>query len=232
MTTAERQESRIAPLQNLGKSANMVNCIARYTNPRKMCQILALSGIALLLIFGQASAADILRPTGKMVYDRNGERFLISGCGEIIQKNYTYDSHAGINSVDYKMNLGEVVMAAFPGTIVRADADSAHGVFVIVEGDNGITGRYYHLGEADLEILKSRIGEHVELGGKLGRVGKTGNTSGNHYGLELGYINPDNPRNNYFSATYDQRIYYNTIIERVALGQFIELELHESREAK
>lgn len=201
----------------------MVNHIARCTKPLKMCQIFVLSEIALLLIFGQVSAADINPPAGMLVvYDRNGEYFLISGRGEIIQRNYTYDSHAGINSVDYKAILGEMVMAAFPGTIVRADEDRAHGVFAIVEGDNnGLAGRYYHFDKQDLEILKGRTGEHVELGDKLGTVGMTGNTSGNHYGLELGYIDPHNPKNNYFSTTYDQRTYYDTIIERVILGQFI-----------
>lgn len=162
-------------------------------------------------------------PTGKLVYDVNGDPFLISGCGEIIQKNYTYDSHTMINSVDYKANLGEVVMAAFPGVIARVDEDGAHGVFVIVEGDNGIAGRYYHLSESDFEFWKGRSGEHVELGDKLGRVGMTGNTSGNHYGLELGYIDPHNPKNNYFSTTYAQRTYYDVIIERVLLDKTVEI---------
>jgi len=191
---AEWQERHLARLQKLWKRVNMVNYMGSRINPRKMCQIFVLSGIAFLLVFGHAGAADILPPTGKLVYDINGDPFLISGSGLILQKNYTYDTHAGINSVDFKMELGAPVLSAFPGTIVRADTDSAHGVFVIVEGDNGIAGRYYHLSEPDLETLKSRIGERIELGDKLGRVGKTGNTSGNHYGLELGYADPHNPR--------------------------------------
>ena len=192
-----------------------------------MCQILALSITALLVTFSHASAADIMPPAGKLVYDVNGDPFLISGCGEIIQKNYTYDSHTMINSVDYKANLGEVMMAAFPGVIARVDEDGAHGVFVIVEGDNGIAGRYYHLSEPDIEFWKSKIGERVELGDKLGRVGRTGNTSGNHYGLELGYIDQHNPKNNYFSTTPDQRWYYDVIIERIVLGEVDEFRIVE-----
>lgn len=159
---------------------------------------------------------------GAVVIDQNGDPFLVSGSGNILQGNYTYGTHNGINSVDYEAPLGMIVRAAFPGVIAKTGFDSAHGAYVIVNGDNGNAGRYYHLTEKDLAELEPRIGEHVDMGTRLGIVGATGNTSGNHYGLELGYIDRHNPQNAYFSSTPEQRWYYNDIINKLIAGTFDE----------
>ncbi len=159
---------------------------------------------------------------GVVVTDQNGDPFLVSGSGNILQGNYTYGTHNGINSVDYEAPLGMIVRAAFPGVIARTGYDYAHGAYVIVNGDNGSAGRYYHLTEEDLAELEPRIGEHVDLGARLGIVGATGNTSGNHYGLEIGYIDEHNPMNVYFSTIPEQRWYYNDIINKLIARTFDE----------
>lgn len=159
---------------------------------------------------------------GVIVIDQNGDPFLVSGSGNILQGNYTYGTHNGINSVDYKAPLGMIVRAAFPGVIAKTGFDYAHGAYIIVAGDNGNSARYYHLTEDDLKELEPRIGEHVDLGARLGIVGATGNTLGNHYGLEIGYIDEHNPRNAYFSTIPDQRWYYNDIINKLIAGTFDE----------
>jgi len=116
----------------------------------------------------------------------------------------------------------ETARAAFPVVIAKTGFDYAHGTYVIVVGDNGNSARYYHLTEQDLAELEPRIGEHVDLGARLGIVGATGNTSGNHYGLEIGYIDEHNPRNTYFSTVPEQRWYYNDIINKLIAGTFDE----------
>ncbi len=188
---------------------------------RKLILALLLAIMAVLPLTQTAQAKPGIID-GVIVTDQNGDPFLVSGSGVVLQKNYTYDSHKGINSVDYKAPLGMIVRVAFPGVITKTGFDSAHGAYVIVNGDNGNAGRYYHLTEQDLAELEPRIGEHVDLGARLGIVGATGNTAGNHYGLEIGYIDEHNPRNAYFSTMPEQRWYYNDIINKLAAGTFDE----------
>jgi len=188
---------------------------------RKLILALSLAAAIALLstraVQGRPGITD-----GVVVTDEDGNPFLVSGSGNILQGNYTYGTHNGINSVDYEAPLGMIVRAAFPGVIARTGYDYAHGAYVIVNGDNGNAGRYYHLTEKDLAELEPRIGEHVDMGTRLGIVGATGNTSGNHYGLEIGYIDEHNPKNHWFSTFADQRWYYNDIINKLIAGTFDE----------
>ena len=188
---------------------------------RKLILALLLAVIVILPLTQTAQAKPGI-VDGVIVIDQNGDPFLVNGSGNILQGNYTYGTHNGLNSVDYEAPLGMIVRAAFPGVIAKTGFDYAHGAYVIVNGDNGNSARYYHLTEQDLAELEPRIGEHVDLGAMLGRVGLTGNTLGNHYGLEIGYIDEHNPRNAYFSTVPEQRWYYNDIINKLIAGTFDE----------
>lgn len=85
--------------------------------------------------------------------------------------------HEGI---DIAANLGTTVVAAAAGTVTLAGrpylASGDDAVVVIIDHGNGFETLYGHLA-AKLEV---RVGQQVEVGTLLGRIGLTGRTTGPH----------------------------------------------------
>ena len=75
---------------------------------------------------------------------------------------------------------GTEVTAAASGTIVHAGPAGTYGNLVTVRHENGFETRYAHLSSIDVQI-----GDVVEAGADLGKVGTTGYSTGPHLHFEV-----------------------------------------------
>jgi len=85
--------------------------------------------------------------------------------------------HPGI---DFRGSIGDPARAAGTGTVVSAGQASGYGNMIEIDHGNGITTRYGHLSE-----ILVRVGQHVDTGDTIGRVGNTGRSTGPHLHYEV-----------------------------------------------
>ena len=81
---------------------------------------------------------------------------------------------------DLAASSGTEVAAAAGGTVVHAGPAGSYGNLVTVRHDNGFETRYAHLSEVDV-----KVGEVVQAGAELGKVGTTGYSTGPHLHFEI-----------------------------------------------
>ncbi len=84
--------------------------------------------------------------------------------------------HTGI---DFRAPSGTPVKAAAAGKIVESGHAGGYGNMVEIDHGNGITSRYAHLSVLDVDV-----GETVQKGTVIGRVGSTGRSTGPHLHYE------------------------------------------------
>jgi hypothetical protein len=84
--------------------------------------------------------------------------------------------------IDIGAYMGDTVRAIRAGTIVFAGGDPCcqYGYFVVIQHDEGWSSLYGHFG-----AITVRVGQQVEQGQPIGRVGTTGVSTGPHVHLEL-----------------------------------------------
>jgi murein DD-endopeptidase MepM/ murein hydrolase activator NlpD len=81
---------------------------------------------------------------------------------------------------DLAAATGTEVAAAARGTVVHAGPAGTYGNLVTLRHDNGFETRYAHLSEVDV-----KVGDVVEAGAELGKVGTTGYSTGPHLHFEV-----------------------------------------------
>ena len=82
------------------------------------------------------------------------------------------------------------VLAAASGKVIIAQYQRGYGNVVYVDHGNGLSTRYGHLSEINVNI-----GQSVERGAMVGKVGSTGRSTGPHLHYEVRINNqPVNPR--------------------------------------
>jgi murein DD-endopeptidase MepM/ murein hydrolase activator NlpD len=81
---------------------------------------------------------------------------------------------------DLAATAGTEVAAAARGTVVHAGPAGTYGNLVTVRHENGFETRYAHLSEVDV-----KVGDQVEAGAELGKVGTTGYSTGPHLHFEV-----------------------------------------------
>jgi murein DD-endopeptidase MepM/ murein hydrolase activator NlpD len=81
---------------------------------------------------------------------------------------------------DLAAATGTEVAAAARGTVVHAGPAGTYGNLVTVRHENGFETRYAHLSEVDV-----KVGDQVEAGAELGKVGSTGYSTGPHLHFEV-----------------------------------------------
>jgi len=81
---------------------------------------------------------------------------------------------------DLAARAGTEVAAAARGTVVHAGPAGTYGNLVTLRHDNGFETRYAHLSSVDV-----KIGDLVEAGTELGKVGSTGYSTGPHLHFEV-----------------------------------------------
>lgn len=82
--------------------------------------------------------------------------------------------------VDIKASRGSAVLAAGPGRVIFAGRNGTYGLFVKIDHGNGIVTCYAHMDKCEVED-----GQWVEAGDKLGKVGRTGRTTGANLHFEV-----------------------------------------------
>ena len=85
--------------------------------------------------------------------------------------------HAGL---DIAAPSGQPVVAAAAGTVVLAEAQVIYGNVVIVAHGAGVSTTYNHLSQIDVQV-----GDNIEVGRRIGRVGSTGQSTGPHLHWEV-----------------------------------------------
>ena len=86
-------------------------------------------------------------------------------------------NHAGF---DLAATAGTEVAAAARGTVVHAGPAGTYGNLVTLRHEDGFETRYAHLSEVDV-----KVGEVVESGAEIGKVGSTGHSTGPHLHFEI-----------------------------------------------
>lgn len=82
--------------------------------------------------------------------------------------------------IDFAAAYGSTVRAASAGTVIRSGWYGGYGQIVIIDHGNGITTRYGH----NSQLLVS-VGDHVEAGDPISKVGSTGQSTGPHCHFEV-----------------------------------------------
>ena len=94
------------------------------------------------------------------------------------------DYHNGIDIVSSTPSVscyGDSVKAAADGIVIYADNTySAHGNYIIIEHENGIQTGYAHLSKIDVTV-----GQEVNAGDVIGKIGSTGKSTGPHLHFEV-----------------------------------------------
>ncbi len=85
--------------------------------------------------------------------------------------------HAG---VDLIASRGTPVRASRAGVVVYAGRNDGFGKLVVLDHGRGVSTYYAHL-----RRIAVSLGQHVSLGGTIGRVGSTGDSSGPHLHFEV-----------------------------------------------
>ena len=80
--------------------------------------------------------------------------------------------HTGLDLANAR---GTPVVAAAAGEVVMAEAQALFGNAVIVHHGHGVTTSYNHLDRIDVQV-----GDRVERGDAIGRLGSTGQSTGPH----------------------------------------------------
>lgn len=97
--------------------------------------------------------------------------------------------------VDIDANEGAPILAAGPGTVVSADwglysgsagnQNDPYGQAVVIRHDFGYMGENLYTIYAHMSEIIAVVGQHVETGDVIGRVGSTGYTTGPHLHFEV-----------------------------------------------
>ncbi len=85
--------------------------------------------------------------------------------------------HGGL---DFKAKTGSPVIATASGTVTKAGRSGGYGRLIEIDHGGGITTRYAHLSR-----IHVKVGQKVERGKRIGRVGSTGRSTGPHLHYEV-----------------------------------------------
>jgi murein DD-endopeptidase MepM/ murein hydrolase activator NlpD len=85
--------------------------------------------------------------------------------------------HGGI---DLRAAYGQTVPAAATGRIVSAGEQGAYGLSVVIDHGSGVQTRYAHLSAIDVAV-----GDDIQQGQEIGRVGQSGRATGPHLHFEV-----------------------------------------------
>ena len=85
--------------------------------------------------------------------------------------------HLGL---DFPGPVGAQIRVTAPGVVVFTGARSGYGYTVEVDHGGGFWTRYAHL-----SVIDVGVGQHIERGDRLGGMGSTGHSTGNHLHYEV-----------------------------------------------
>lgn len=116
----------------------------------------------------------------KQIPDRGTGSFVWPTMG-VITSRFGYRSHEYHTGLDIGAPIGTAVLAADSGTVVYAAYQGGLGRHIIVDHGGGhVTTTYGHL-----SVISVKVGDTVEKGQMIGRVGSTGRSTGPHLHFEV-----------------------------------------------
>jgi murein DD-endopeptidase MepM/ murein hydrolase activator NlpD len=84
--------------------------------------------------------------------------------------------HTGL---DFRSSMGDPVRATANGIVETAGWNGGYGKMVEIDHGNGFSTRYGHMSEIDV-----KVGQRIQIGQVVGRVGSTGRSTGPHLHYE------------------------------------------------
>lgn len=110
--------------------------------------------------------------------------------------------HSGI---DIAAVGGNAVLAVCDGVVTTATYHKSYGYYVVIYHGDGISTLYAHMQKNSLTV---KVGDNVSRGQQIGKVGTTGDSTGNHLHFSViksgSYVNPDD----YLPDGYYVKKYY------------------------
>lgn len=101
-----------------------------------------------------------------------------SGFGS--RRDPVHGEHRHHGGLDIAAPAGTPILAAAPGRVLRAGPAGGYGLLVEIEHADGIVTRYAHQQSIDVAV-----GQEVDAGARIGKVGSTGRSTGPHLHLEV-----------------------------------------------
>lgn len=104
-----------------------------------------------------------------------------------------WENHGRLHEgVDIAAPVGQPVLAAAEGFVIRSGTSQSYGRFVELVHAEGLTTMYAHLGKIDAKALKQ--GARIAAGQPIGKIGSSGTSTGPHVHFEIRKKNkPLNP---------------------------------------
>lgn len=89
---------------------------------------------------------------------------------------------SGHRGADICASYGTTIIASDSGTVIAAGWHYSYGNYVEIDHGNGYKTLYAHM-----SAISVSQGQAVSQGDKIGEVGSTGNSTGNHCHFEMYY---------------------------------------------
>lgn len=100
-----------------------------------------------------------------------------------------YQHHSGL---DIAAGGGNAVIAVCDGVVTTAKWHYSYGNYVVIYHGDGVSSLYAHMQNNSLTV---KVGDTVKRGQQIGKVGTTGDSTGNHLHFSVivngAYLNPD-----------------------------------------
>ncbi len=122
------------------------------------------------LDWAHVTASGWVRPAPGFISSPYGWRPYVHG---------TTEFHLG---VDLASGCGNPIIAAASGTVTFAAYWGLYGYVMIVDHGGGLTTRYAHQPAGGFKV---KVGQHVEVGQRIGTVGESGDATGCHVHFEV-----------------------------------------------
>lgn len=126
----------------------------------------------------QEESKKIKYAGGKMLWPAEKGTYISSYFGNRFHPIYNvWRMH---NGIDIPAPGGSNILAANSGTVIKATWDSGYGYYIIIDHGGGISTLYAHSSK-----LIAKVGDKVERGQVIAKVGTTGTSTGNHLHFEV-----------------------------------------------
>lgn len=118
----------------------------------------------------------------KLIFPLNSEYEIVKGFGKIFRYNEETKENEEFNhtGTDFKTDEGNEILAAKGGKVIYSGYKGSYGNLVIIDHGDGMQTYYAHCSE-----LLKEVGEQVNAGDIIAKIGSTGNSTGPHLHFEV-----------------------------------------------
>ena len=118
----------------------------------------------------------------KLIFPLNSEYEIVKGFGKTFRYNEETKENEEFNhtGIDLKTDEGNEILAAKGGNIVYSGYKGSYGYLIVIDHGDGMQTYYAHCSE-----LLKEVGEQVNAGDIIAKIGSTGNSTGPHLHFEV-----------------------------------------------